>query len=293
MELKIIYKKKKQEIKKIKIPLLWSSFLTFIFLRSLKRSNISFFLSRFAKYFFFTEVISLNALLVYSLYLWVIKIGVLHLGQHFKPTALLLPSVNHFVMFFSSITCPQSTSKTNLASSSSSSPKNISVSSSFWQILHSGGQGSPQNPTHKCPHLRSLLQGSTQGGTEHIVPQVFLHFKWGQDLTHGSLHLVHGCPQFLLHLLWAHLLKHFFLHGKQALRHGILQGWPHINVAPQFSWHGLCIRPCIHSPQVPVQICSHFNSFKHGSLQYFSSFWLYSGNAVIHKFKINYECLLH
>lgn len=98
----------------------------------------------------------------------------------------------------------------NLASFSSSVPKNTSVTLSFWQILHSLGHGSPHRPIHGWLKLHKLepisslfLHGSLHRGRLHFSLQSLVHLKCGQIQEHLSCKISNQLT--IIMGLWHHI----------------------------------------------------------------------------------------
>ena len=106
-----------------------------------------------------------------------------------------LSGISYRIVSQTSKTCLQSCSWTNLASGSSSSPKNTSVTSTRSHCRQTEGHISPHIPIHGCPHGSRLGHGWSQRGRSQTSWHSRLQRKWWQTQRHGSRHGSHGLPQ--------------------------------------------------------------------------------------------------
>lgn len=156
----------------------------------------------------------------------------------------------------------------NRAPSSSSSPKNISSTSSLLQILQTFGHFSPQTPMQGCLHFFILRwQGLLHGFRSHTSWHSIEHCLCEHFQAHFSMQGAHSSPHRLEHLLCMHVLLHLISHGGHSLEHGSPHKCEHTKGRWQGWLHLLCSLPWWHVEQVPAQWWPHSNCASHLTLQ--------------------------
>ena len=157
---------------------------------------------------------SFKTLLIWLMYLLVVKIGCTHSGQVLYFTGITSPFWKESMYLSRPLDSNMwlQSSWTNLESMDSSNPNTTALKT--WlvgsHVLHRGGHCSPQSPRHSCWQGRSFLHGRWQGFLSQASEHSLVHLECSHWLLHCSLQRLQTSEHCSAHYECLHFVIHFF-----------------------------------------------------------------------------------